>query len=80
MKRQVVDAVRILSLIDKSACQIPKTRSEALRHHLWPEYQKAEVVELESFHDLDVWELVKRPKDANVIGVRWVYDMKFHKD
>jgi hypothetical protein len=36
--------------------------------------------ELNNFKRNQVWELVKRPKDHNVIGTKWVFRNKQHQD
>jgi len=58
------------------ACR-SQNRKQALKSALWSDFSKAEhIVEIDAFSDLDVWELVDRPSNANVVGVRWVYDVK----
>jgi hypothetical protein len=47
---------------------------------MWNEYRKAERTEIDAFYELDVWELMPRPHGANVVGVRWVYDLKVDED
>ena len=55
---------------------MPDNRRKAMKHDLWPEFYKAEHVDFEAFDEFDVWDLVPRPAAANVVGVRWVYDVK----
>ena len=36
--------------------------------------------ELDQIEKNDIWELVPRPKDKNVIGTKWVYKNKLNED
>ena len=51
-----------------------------MRSSEWGEYSKAEKVEISAFDELDVWELMPKPPGANVVGVRWVYDLKVDEE
>ena len=75
-KEALTNRINILKLIVKSGVEVPQTRKQALSSKFWPKFYEAETVELEAFNDFDVWELVPRPPRANVIGTRWVYDVK----
>ncbi len=55
---------------------VPKTRSQMLKHKDKDKYMHGEQVEWESFNRLGVLQLVDRPKHANVMKCGWVYDTK----
>ncbi|GJY10842.1 retrovirus-related pol polyprotein from transposon TNT 1-94 [Tanacetum coccineum] len=51
----------------------PKNIKEALADHSWIESMQDE---LHQFQRLEVWELVPRPADRNVIAVKWLWKNK----
>ncbi|GJW43486.1 retrovirus-related pol polyprotein from transposon TNT 1-94 [Tanacetum coccineum] len=51
----------------------PTNIKEAMLDHSWIESMK---YELKQFKRLDVWELVARPADGNVIKVKWIWKNK----
>ena len=80
IKSALKNRLRVLKLIVKGGVEVPKTRKQALRSAFWPEFFAAENVELSAFDEFDVWELVPRSDASNVIGTRWVYDVKLDSD
>jgi hypothetical protein len=55
----------------------PKDIDKALRD---PDWVNAMHEELNNFKRNEVWKLVERPKDHNVIGTRWVFRNKQDQD
>jgi len=55
----------------------PNSYQEASRHEVWIEAMKEEIVMIEKN---DTWKLVDKPKNRNVIGVKWVYRTKLNPD
>jgi len=51
----------------------PKNVKEALTDEFWIEAMQEE---LNQFKRSEVWDLVPRPKDLNVIGTKWIYKNK----
>ncbi|KAG7584165.1 GAG-pre-integrase domain [Arabidopsis suecica] len=51
----------------------PKNHVEALEDNFWIIAMQEE---LEQFERNEVWELVKRPADTNVIGTKWIFKNK----
>jgi hypothetical protein len=51
----------------------PKNVKEALTDEAWIEAMQEE---LNQFERSEVWDLVPRPEDVNVIGTKWVYKNK----
>ncbi|GKD97026.1 retrovirus-related pol polyprotein from transposon TNT 1-94 [Tanacetum coccineum] len=51
----------------------PKNIKEAMSDHSWIESMQDE---LHQFKRLDVWELVPRPDEKNIIGVKWLWKNK----
>ena len=52
----------------------PKKVDEALEDADWINFMHEE---LHQFIQNDVWELVPKPKDVNVIGTKWIFKNKF---
>ena len=84
MKEEVrncmMNRMRVLKAVVKAGVEVPDNRRKAMKHDLWPEFYKAEHVELKAFDEFDVWDLMPCPAAANVVGVRWVYDMKMDEN
>lgn len=76
IRQSMMNRIRVLKTIVKAGIEVPDNRRKAMKHDLWPEFYKAERVELDAFDEFGVWELVPCPANANVVGVRWVYDVK----
>ena len=55
----------------------PKIVEEALKDENWVESMHQE---LHQFVRNDVWELVPRPKDAHLIGTKWIFKNKTDED
>jgi hypothetical protein len=55
----------------------PTSFEEAGKDEFW---NKAMDEELDQIDKNDTWELVPRPKDKNVIGIKWVYRNKLNED
>ena len=55
----------------------PSSFEEAANHKVWISAMKEE---LAMINKNDTWELVDRPEEKNVIGVKWVYRTKFNPD
>ncbi|GKG47350.1 retrovirus-related pol polyprotein from transposon TNT 1-94, partial [Tanacetum coccineum] len=51
----------------------PRTIKEAMSDHSWIESMQDE---LHQFQRLDVWELVPRPADSNIITIKWLWKNK----
>jgi hypothetical protein len=74
----LVCRIKILQIVTRGGVGVPDTRKKALASDLWPEFEKAERIELDAFVEPDVWVFMPRPKGSNIniIGTRWVYDVK----
>jgi hypothetical protein len=55
----------------------PTYFEEANKDEFWNKAMDEELVQIEKN---DTWELVPRPKDKNVIDIKWVYMNKLNKD
>ncbi|KAI5340825.1 hypothetical protein L3X38_020099 [Prunus dulcis] len=55
----------------------PENFTEASKDKAW---QKAMEIEMEMIEKNETWELVDRPSDKPVIGVKWVYKTKLNLD
>jgi len=75
-KHLLARKITVLKAIINGGIKVPETRRAALKSAFWPDLFKAELTELDAFGEFDVWELVPRPPGANVVGTRWVYDIK----
>ncbi|CAL8152291.1 unnamed protein product [Prunus armeniaca] len=54
-----------------------ETFEEAIKDASW---QKTMETELEMIEKNDTWELVKRPSDKPIVGVKWIYKVKLNLD
>ena len=59
---------------------IPSSFKQAKMSPQWADWKVAMDKEMQSIDENDTWELVPRPKHMNVIGSRWVYDLKVKSD
>ena len=55
---------------------VPSTVKQAKAHSKWSEFAKDMKIEFDNFNKKNVWRLVPKPMNANVVSVRWVYDIK----
>ena len=55
--------------------KVPATLHKARKHSRWKDFREAMEKEMSSFEEKKAWRLVKRPKDAHVVSVRWVFDI-----
>ena len=55
----------------------PSSYEEAARSKSW---KKAMEAEIDMIHKNDTWDLVDRPDQKKVIGVKWVFRTKFNAD
>jgi len=76
VRNSIANRIRVFMSIVRGGHVVPETRREAIRSKIWSHYEDAEREEIKAFYDLNVWELVPRPAHVNVVGVRWVYDIK----
>src|SRR5579863_3759009 len=59
-----------------SAEYLNPTYEEAQKRSDWVKWTQAIKAELTSLETNGTWTLVQRPKDANVVGCKWVLRMK----
>ncbi|GFY00926.1 retrovirus-related Pol polyprotein from transposon TNT 1-94 [Trichonephila clavipes] len=59
--------------------RIPKTYREATRTAEAADWEGAMDEEMQVMYDHKVWNLVEPPKEANVLGCRWVYSLKHNE-
>ncbi|XP_026459770.1 uncharacterized protein LOC113360478 [Papaver somniferum] len=55
----------------------PENFEEASKEAVWIKSMEEEVVVI---NDNDTWEKVARPSDKEVIGVKWIYKVKYNAD
>ncbi|KAL5546881.1 hypothetical protein UlMin_006568 [Ulmus minor] len=55
----------------------PTTIKQAMKDSNWVAAMQREIVALQSN---DTWELVDPPPDANIIGCKWVFKLKYKAD
>ncbi|GAA0138598.1 hypothetical protein LIER_34958 [Lithospermum erythrorhizon] len=76
-RKELVDYRKMVGLIRES-CFIskvePKNMDEALKDEYWISTMQEE---LHQFQRNDVWELVPRPNDDNIIETKWIFKNKF---
>ena len=53
----------------------PRNLKEAKSHSYWLLWEKA-IEELRALREAGTWEVVNVPKDANVVGSKWVFKAK----
>ncbi|KAL1211062.1 Retrovirus-related Pol polyprotein from transposon TNT 1-94 [Cardamine amara subsp. amara] len=67
---QIAEVVRFACFVSGIE---PKNHKEALVDEFWIAAMQEE---LEQFERSDVWDLVPRPQDANVVGTKWIFKNK----
>lgn len=55
----------------------PKSFEEAIKEEAW---KKAMEEEIQVIKKNETWDLVKRPQDKDVIGVKWIFKTKLNPD
>ena len=65
-----------MALVTESAEGIMPSFDEAKRRPDWPKWQMAISEELDNLEQNGTWELVKCPKDTNVVNSKWVLQIK----
>lgn len=73
-RRQIRDEVTFVCYVSLVE---PKNVKEALLDECWV---KAMHDELHQFERNDVWELVPKPNDTNIIGTKWVFKNKTNEE
>ncbi|KAM1251313.1 hypothetical protein ACFX2G_034427 [Malus domestica] len=62
-------------------CNFCVVEPECFEEASWEEaWRKAMFIEIEMIEKNDTWELVNRPSDKSIIGVKWVYKTKLNLD
>lgn len=69
--------LRIPRRYDVNVAEIPKTYEEAVNSQQSKEWKDAMKEELESLEKNNTWELVEYPQGKNVIGSKWVFNIKY---
>ena len=78
--RAIVSRAVRTCLAVKGGVAVPSTRKQAQKLSQWKDFEAAEIKELDAFEKHKVWKLVPPSPDIeNVIGTRWVYDVKVDK-
>ncbi|GJY10315.1 retrovirus-related pol polyprotein from transposon TNT 1-94 [Tanacetum coccineum] len=68
----------LTEIYNANFCHVePKSFEEAIREESW---KKAMDDEIQFIKKNNTWELTDRPSDKDVIGVKWVYKVKFNAD
>ena len=55
----------------------PKTLKIVFKNPLWLQAMKEE---LQALHQNNTWTLVPKPENTNIIGTKWVYNLKYKED
>ncbi|GBO43826.1 Retrovirus-related Pol polyprotein from transposon TNT 1-94 [Araneus ventricosus] len=66
----------LLNLKEANLSEVPRTYKEAIKAPETSKWEDAMNRELKVMHERNVWELVKPPKDAKILGNRWVHTLK----
>ena len=54
----------------------PKSLKEATEWSDWPEWEKAITDKLALMGKYNIWDVVEEPPDTNILGCRWVFQIK----
>lgn len=54
----------------------PETHAEAMRNSKADDWRKVMVEEIQALEDNNVWNVIKRPVDANLLHIKWVFQTK----
>ena len=76
MAADFVDEYAMAAEISEAEALEPRTLAEAKSRPDWLLWEKAIVEELEVLRKAGTWEVVDAPPDANVIGSKWVFQVK----
>jgi hypothetical protein len=76
-KRPIVTPIRYRVPIGLVKVAEPLTYQEAIAREDGELWQTATDEEMTSLLENDTWEVVKKPADANIIDVKWVYKIKY---
>ena len=71
------DSVNIALMSQLLDVYEPDSVEEALS---LPQWREAMQVEIQSIEENNSWQLVSRPSHRKVIGVKWIFKVKFHSD
>ena len=63
----------IYALINDKEIAEPSNATEAFQIPVWC---KSMVEEVKALHDKQTWEVINPPKNANIVGCKWVYTCK----
>ena len=55
----------------------PQKFEEALKEEVWRKAMDEEIKMIEKNH---TWELMQKPEDKEIIGLKWVYKIKYNED
>jgi Reverse transcriptase (RNA-dependent DNA polymerase) len=58
----------------------PQSISEAQSHPDWPEWQQAMEHEIDTLKHAGTWETVACPENKNIVGSKWVFQLKCKAD
>ena len=70
------DEYTLIAEISSSEALEPRTLSEAKTRPDWTLWEKGCEEELKTLKEVGTWEVVDAPKDANIIGSKWVFRAK----
>lgn len=76
-RKYFVDIASTKLLTALATSTIPKGFKSATKH---PEWVAAMEEEIKALHNNDTWDLIPCPKNANVVGSKWVFRIKYHSD
>eukprot|EP00253_Pinus_taeda_P026464 PITA_26464 len=73
-RRTIIEASSYLALLSSTE---PQNLNEACKDQCWV---KAMNEELEQIEKNNIWELVPRPRDKNIIGTKWIFKNKLNEN
>ena len=71
-----IDAIAMAAQMGEVGGYEPASLAEAMCSPGWPYWKEAMAEEIKALQDHKTWRIDKPPKDANIVGCRWVYHLK----
>ena len=73
---QAVESAMVIEIENGISNDNPKTLAQVMERPDCSEWKKAMKEELDLMAKYEVWDMVNKPEDTNIVGSRWVFCIK----